>query len=83
MLEEQRKLLYKMNRFSNFDEDLIRKYPPLIDVEEFKIREKQILGSEVEIIKMPRPDLKITIKNGQNNANKTIKVFLITNQIIQ
>jgi hypothetical protein len=29
-----------MNRKDEFDEDLIRKYFALIDIEEFKIREK-------------------------------------------
>jgi monovalent cation/hydrogen antiporter len=42
MLEQQRKLLDKMNHLSEFDEELIRKYMALIDVEEFKIREKQL-----------------------------------------
>lgn len=40
LLEAQRLLLIKMNRHSEFDEDLIRKYLSLIDFEEFKIREK-------------------------------------------
>jgi CPA1 family monovalent cation:H+ antiporter len=39
-LERQRKLLYEMNRRAEFDEELIRKYLSLIDIEEFKIREK-------------------------------------------
>ena len=42
LLEHQRKLLNKMNRRAEFDEELIRKYLSLIDLEEFKIREKQI-----------------------------------------
>lgn len=48
MLESQRKLLHKMNRMSEFDEALIRKYQTLIDTEEFKIREKLLpdVGSE-------------------------------------
>ncbi len=48
MLDQQRKLLNKMNRLSEFDEELIRKYLFLNDVEEFKIREKQLpeAGSE-------------------------------------
>lgn len=41
LLEQQRSLLKEMNRLAEFDEDLIRKYLSLIDVEEFKIREKQ------------------------------------------
>jgi len=40
ILERQRELLYEMNRRSEFDEELIRKYLSLIDLEEFKIREK-------------------------------------------
>ncbi|HZI53112.1 MAG TPA: Na+/H+ antiporter, partial [Chitinophagaceae bacterium] len=40
LLERQRRLLHDMNRRSEFDEDLIRKYQSLIDLEEFKIREK-------------------------------------------
>jgi CPA1 family monovalent cation:H+ antiporter len=42
LLEEQRRLLNKMNRHAEFDEDLIRKYLSLIDLEEFKTREKQL-----------------------------------------
>ncbi|HEY8561503.1 MAG TPA: Na+/H+ antiporter [Pyrinomonadaceae bacterium] len=41
MLERQRKRLNEMNRLAEFDEELIRKYLGLIDVEEFKVREKQ------------------------------------------
>ena len=40
MLNFQRKLLNEMNRRTEFDEDLIRKYLSLIDLEEFKLREK-------------------------------------------
>jgi CPA1 family monovalent cation:H+ antiporter len=42
LLERQRKLLSDMNQRSEFDEDLIRKYLGLIDLEEFKIREKLV-----------------------------------------
>jgi CPA1 family monovalent cation:H+ antiporter len=40
LLEMQRKKLDEMNHKAEFDEDLIRKYLSLIDIEEFKIREK-------------------------------------------
>lgn len=40
MLEQQRNLLDQMNQKEEFDEDIIRKYLSLIDIEEFKIREK-------------------------------------------
>lgn len=40
VLDRQRKLLYEMNRRAEFNEELIRKYLSLIDLEEFKIREK-------------------------------------------
>ena len=46
MLDQQRKRLHEMNRLSEFDEDLIRKYLGLIDVEEYKIREKQFKEAE-------------------------------------
>jgi CPA1 family monovalent cation:H+ antiporter len=42
LLEEQRKLLEGMNRNTEIDEELVRKYLSLIDLEEFKIREKLI-----------------------------------------
>jgi Na+/H+ antiporter len=45
MLEGQRQMLYAMNRRAEFDEELIRKYLALIDLEEFKIREKILLES--------------------------------------
>lgn len=48
MLEAQRNRLNEMNRLSEFDEDLIRKYLSLIDVEEFKIREKQLQESRLD-----------------------------------
>jgi monovalent cation/hydrogen antiporter len=40
LLDEQRRLLHKMNQRAEFDEELIRKYLSLIDLEEFKVREK-------------------------------------------
>jgi CPA1 family monovalent cation:H+ antiporter len=40
LLEQQRILLTRMNHRAEFDEDLIRKYLSLIDLEEFKMREK-------------------------------------------
>ena len=40
MLDEQRKLLQDMNKRTEFDEELIRKYLALVDMEEFKVREK-------------------------------------------
>lgn len=40
LLEKQRSLLYKMNTLSEFNEELIRKYLSLTDLEELKIREK-------------------------------------------
>ncbi|OQP61964.1 Na+/H+ antiporter [Niastella vici] len=42
LLEQQRKALLAMNHKMEFDEELIRKYLSLIDMEEFKIREKVI-----------------------------------------
>ena len=45
LLEEQRTLLNKINHRAEFDEELIRKYHSLIDLEEFKIREKQLQES--------------------------------------
>jgi len=42
LLDYQRKLLDKMNHKEEFDEDIIRKYLALIDIEEFKVREKLI-----------------------------------------
>ena len=47
MLEHQRKLLDQMNHKAEFDEDLIRKYLTLIDIEEFKIREKLLQSIEL------------------------------------
>lgn len=42
MLESQRQMLTEMNRRDEFDEELIRKYLTLIDMEEYKVREKQL-----------------------------------------
>jgi len=48
LLEQQRLLLSEMNRLAEFDEELIRKYLSLIDLEEFKIREKQLQEADSE-----------------------------------
>lgn len=40
LLEHQRELLNEMNRSAEYDEELIRKYLSLIDLEEYRIREK-------------------------------------------
>lgn len=40
IVEEQRKLLHQMNHRSEFDEEVIRKYLALLDLEETKLREK-------------------------------------------
>ena len=42
LLEHQRKLLSHMNNREEFEEEVIRKYLSLIDLEEFKLREKII-----------------------------------------
>lgn len=42
LLEEQRNLLGKINTHAEFDEDMVRKYLSLIDIEEYKTREKQL-----------------------------------------
>ena len=40
VLEHQRTILAHMNHREEFDEDIIRKYSALVDIEEYKIREK-------------------------------------------
>lgn len=40
LLEVHRRLLEEMNHKEEFDEELIRKYLALIDLEEYKVREK-------------------------------------------
>ena len=46
LLERQRKALDDINHKTEFDEDIIRKYLSLIDMEEYKIREKLVLESK-------------------------------------
>ena len=41
VLDRQKDLLHRMNHRSEFDEELIRKYLPLLDPEEIKLREKR------------------------------------------
>jgi Na+/H+ antiporter len=48
MLERQRARLNEMNHLAEFDEELIRKYLSLIDIEEYKIREKFMLNADSE-----------------------------------
>jgi CPA1 family monovalent cation:H+ antiporter len=50
MLEHQRYFLNDMNQRSEFNEELIRKYLSLIDVEEFRLREKRSGKEEDELI---------------------------------
>lgn len=40
ILDHQRKLLNEMNRRAEFDDEIIRKYLSLIDMEELEVREK-------------------------------------------
>jgi len=40
LLEQQRKMLHDMNALAEFDEDIIRKYMGLTDIEELKVRQK-------------------------------------------
>jgi CPA1 family monovalent cation:H+ antiporter len=40
LLTHQRHLLHEMNQRAEFDEDVIRKYLSLLDIDEFKIRQK-------------------------------------------
>ncbi|MBO2012323.1 Na+/H+ antiporter [Hymenobacter negativus] len=43
LLDQQRSLLHEMNRHTEFDEEVIRKYLTILDLEEYKLREKQLL----------------------------------------
>ncbi|MBC7948545.1 MAG: Na+/H+ antiporter [Chitinophagaceae bacterium] len=43
VLDHQRELLKAMNQHAEFNEELIRKYLTIIDLEEFKIREKMVV----------------------------------------
>ena len=46
LLQRQRRLLEEINHSDEFDEDVIRKYLSLIDLEEFKMREKTLQEDE-------------------------------------
>ena len=48
LLERQRELLYDMNHRAEFDEELIRKYLMLIDLEELKVRDKLLWEAGAE-----------------------------------
>jgi CPA1 family monovalent cation:H+ antiporter len=48
LLAQQRLVLAEMNRLAEFDEELIRKCLSLIDLEEFKIRERQLQEADPE-----------------------------------
>ena len=48
LLEEKRKVLDRMNKKTEFNKDLIRKYAQLIDLEEYKIRERLAPEDAVE-----------------------------------
>ncbi|GAB3830340.1 Na+/H+ antiporter [Hymenobacter jeollabukensis] len=42
LLDQQRALLHEMNHRMEFDEEVIRKYLAILDLEEYKLREKQL-----------------------------------------
>ncbi|WP_022823716.1 Na+/H+ antiporter [Hymenobacter norwichensis] len=46
LLERQRSLLHEMNHHMEFDEEVIRKYLTILDLEEYKLREKQLQPAE-------------------------------------
>jgi len=46
LLDRQRELLNRMNHHAEFDEELIRKFLSLIDIEEFNTRQKLLQNSE-------------------------------------
>jgi NhaP-type Na+/H+ or K+/H+ antiporter len=48
LLEYQRSVLDGMNQLAEIDEELIRKYLSLIDIEEYKIRERQLLADDTK-----------------------------------
>ncbi len=48
LLERQRELLYDMNHRAEFDEELIRKYLMLIDLEELKVQDKLLWEAGAE-----------------------------------
>jgi Na+/H+ antiporter len=48
LLDRQRELLHEMNHKMEFDEEIIRKYLTILDLEEYKIREKQLKPAEIE-----------------------------------
>lgn len=47
VLEQQRTLLIDMNRRADFDEEIIRKYLAILDLEEYKLREKQLKSTAI------------------------------------
>ncbi len=46
VLERQRMVLDEMNQSADFDEEIIRKYLSLLDLEEFRLREKRVATEE-------------------------------------
>ncbi|MGI4822699.1 MAG: Na+/H+ antiporter [Janthinobacterium lividum] len=46
LLDQQRTLLHEMNHRADFDEDIIRKYLALLDLEEYELRQKQPQDTE-------------------------------------
>jgi hypothetical protein len=46
LLHQQRTLLHERNHQADFDEDIIRKYLALLDLEEYELRENQPQQSE-------------------------------------
>ena len=49
LLQHQRSFLNKMNHSIDCDEEVIRKYFSLIDLEEFKLREKQLKDDDINL----------------------------------
>ncbi|GAB3309563.1 hypothetical protein GCM10027511_22190 [Hymenobacter humi] len=47
-MEQQRTLLIDMSRRADFDEEIIRKHLAILDLEEYKLREKQLEPTATE-----------------------------------
>jgi monovalent cation/hydrogen antiporter len=56
LLEHQRQVLNEINRSANVDEELIRKYLSLVDLEEYKIQERQLSVVDATKVGPLRPD---------------------------
>jgi hypothetical protein len=73
LLEHQRQVLTEMNRSANVNEELVRKYLSLIDLEEYKIQERQLSVVDAANVGPVRPGRSYIWNNSGESTTSDIR----------